>query len=34
MFNAVEIPNNLKLVDDAIREYYGLGSEDIGNETH
>jgi hypothetical protein len=31
MFNAVEIPNNLKLVDDAIREYYGLGGEDAGD---
>lgn len=24
MFDAVEIPNNLKAVDDAIREYYGI----------
>ena len=31
MFDAVEIPNNLKLVDDAIREYYGLGGEDVGD---
>ena len=27
MFEAVEIPNNLKAVDDAIREYYGLGGD-------
>lgn len=25
MFETVEIPNNLKMVDDKIREYYGLG---------
>ena len=31
MFDAVEIPNNLKLVDDAIREYYGLGCENAGD---
>ena len=24
MFETVEIPNDLKLVDDAIREYYGM----------
>jgi hypothetical protein len=25
MFDSVEIPNDLKLVDNAIRDYYGMG---------
>jgi hypothetical protein len=28
MFEAVEIPNDLKKVDEAIRNYYGLNKED------
>ena len=28
MFASVEIPNDLKAVDTAIREYYGLGEQD------
>lgn len=31
MFDEVEIPNNLKLVDDRIREYWGLGGDGNGD---
>ena len=27
MFDSVEIPNDLKLVDNAIRDYYGMGGK-------
>lgn len=32
MFDALEIDNDLKMVDDTIREYYGLIEEDTDNE--
>lgn len=32
MFDSKEIPNDLKAVDDAIREYYGMNSNDAENK--